>query len=89
MCSSRLVSEKNKKIMKGKILIVDDEADLRLLLKSILESDYTVAEAENGAALKKLFTAEAPDVILLDLNLPDANGLDLLPQIKNPGPTPK
>ena len=72
--------------MKGKILIVDDEADLRLLLKSILESDYTVAEAENGAALKKLFTAEAPDVILLDLNLPDANGLDLLPQIKKSWP---
>ena len=72
--------------MKGKILIVDDEADLRLLLKSILESDYTVTEAENGAALKKLFTAEAPDVILLDLNLPDANGLDLLPQIKKSWP---
>ena len=86
MCSSRLVSEKNKKIMKGKILIVDDEADLRLLLKSILESDYAVTEAESGAALKKLFIAEAPDVILLDLNLPDANGLDLLPQIKKSWP---
>ena len=72
--------------MKGKILIVDDEADLRLLLKSILESEYTVTEAENGAALKKLFTAEAPDVILLDLNLPDANGLDLLPLIKKSWP---
>ena len=72
--------------MKGKILIVDDEADLRLLLKSILESDYAVTEAESGAALKKLFIAEAPDVILLDLNLPDANGLDLLPQIKKSWP---
>ena len=72
--------------MKGKILIVDDEADLRLLLKSILESEYTVTEAENGAALKKLLTAEAPDIVLLDLNLPDANGLDLLPQLKKSWP---
>jgi DNA-binding NtrC family response regulator len=72
--------------MKGKILIVDDEADLRSLLISILEGDYTVAEAENGAALKKLFTGEAPDVVLLDLNLPDANGLDLLPLIKKSWP---
>ena len=68
--------------MKGKILIVDDEPDLRSLLKSILEADYHVTEAENGAALKKLLTSEAPDVVLLDLNLPDASGLDLLPQIK-------
>ena len=72
--------------MKGKILIVDEEADLRLLLKSILESEYTVTEAENGAALKKLLTAEAPDIVLLDLNLPDANGLDLLPQLKKSWP---
>jgi len=45
--------------MKGKILLVDDEADLRLLLKSILESEYTVTEAENGAALKKLLYRSA------------------------------
>ena len=68
--------------MNGKILIVDDEADLRGLLKSILETDYVVTEAENGTALKKLFTGEAPDIVLLDLNLPDASGLDLLPLIK-------
>jgi hypothetical protein len=72
--------------MKGKILIVDDEADLRSLLISILEGEYTVAEAENGAALKKLFSGEAPDVVLLDLNLPDANGLDLLPLLKKSWP---
>ena len=72
--------------MKGKILIVDDEEDLRSLLKSILESDYTVAEAENGAALAKLLPSEAPDVVLLDLNMPGTSGLDLLPQIKKSWP---
>jgi DNA-binding NtrC family response regulator len=72
--------------MKGKILIVDDEPDLRSMLKAILQDDYTVTEAENGAALQKCFSLEAPDVILLDLKLPDANGLDLLPQIKKTWP---
>jgi DNA-binding NtrC family response regulator len=68
--------------MKGKILIVDDNAQLRELLKAVLSDDYLVAEADSGAALEKAFSQEAPDVVLLDLKLPDANGLDLLPQIK-------
>src|SRR5665213_1093219 len=68
--------------MKGKILIVDDEADLRAMLKTILLDDYTVTEAESAAELQKSFSPDAPDVILLDLKLPDAHGLDLLPQIK-------
>ena len=72
--------------MKGKILIVDDEADLREMLKAILEDDYTVTEAESGAALQKALAAEAPDIVLLDLKLPDASGLDLLPQIKKTWP---
>jgi DNA-binding NtrC family response regulator len=72
--------------MKGKILIVDDEADLRAMLKSILEDDYTVALAEDAAALQRYYTQDAPDVVLLDLKLPDANGLDLLPQIKKAWP---
>jgi DNA-binding NtrC family response regulator len=72
--------------MKGKILIVDDEPELRQLLKTILEPDFTVAEAENAAALQRTFSLDAPDVILLDLKLPDANGLDLLPQIKKTWP---
>jgi len=53
--------------MKGKILIVDDEADLRQMLKSILEDDYIVTQAEDGAALQKCFSQDAPDVVLLDL----------------------
>jgi DNA-binding NtrC family response regulator len=72
--------------MKGKILIVDDEPELRQLLKTILEPDFAVVEAENAAALQKTFPLDAPDVILLDLKLPDANGLDLLPQIKKNWP---
>src|ERR1035441_7284167 len=56
------------------------------MLKSILEDDYIVTQAEDGAALRKCFLLDAPDVILLDLKLPDANGLDLLPEIKKTWP---
>jgi DNA-binding NtrC family response regulator len=72
--------------MKGKILIVDDEPELRNLLKSILESDFTTTEADSAASLQRTFNQDAPDVVLLDLKLPDANGLDLLPQIKKNWP---
>jgi DNA-binding NtrC family response regulator len=72
--------------MKGKILIVDDQADVRSVLTAVLESDYQVTEAESGAALQKAFNGEQPDVVLLDVKLPDADGLDLLPQIKKRWP---
>ena len=72
--------------MKAKILIVDDEADLRNLLTSVLEDHYEVAQASNGAAVQKAFAQPPPDVVLLDVKLPDADGLELLPQIKRRWP---
>ena len=72
--------------MKAKILIVDDEADLRNLLASVLEDLYDVAQANNGAALQKALSQPPPDVVLLDVKLPDADGLELLPQIKKRWP---
>src|SRR5258708_25487171 len=73
--------------MKGKILIVDDQADYRGLLRLHLEHDYQITEAESGVALQKAFTQDPPDVVLLDVKLPDANGvLDLLPLIKKRWP---
>ncbi|MGH7950467.1 MAG: sigma-54-dependent transcriptional regulator [Limisphaerales bacterium] len=72
--------------MKAKILIVDDEPDLRQLLATVLEDYYEVAQAESAAALQKSFSLDAPDVVLLDVKLPDAHGLDLLPQIKKHWP---
>ena len=72
--------------MKAKILIVDDEADLRNLLTSVLEDHYEVAQAANGATLQKAFSQPPPDVVLLDVKLPDADGLELLPQVKKRWP---
>jgi len=73
-------------VMKGKILVVDDLADFRGLLRAALEGDHTVTEADSGAALQKAFGQEQPDVVFLDVRLPDANGLDLLPIIKKRWP---
>ncbi len=72
--------------MKGTILIVDDQDSIREMLKSILQSDYQVLEAESGAALQKAFSQSQPDLVLLDVKLPDDNGLDLLPAIKKRWP---
>jgi DNA-binding NtrC family response regulator len=71
---------------KCRILIVDDEEGMRDLLKAILETDYQIAEADSGAALHKALEGEQPDIVLLDMKLPDANGLGLLPVIKQQWP---
>jgi len=72
--------------MKGSILIVEDEADMRDLVSEVLKGTYEVSAADTGAALKQALTGNQPDVVLLDLKLPDADGLDLLPQIKKQWP---
>ncbi|HEY5296507.1 MAG TPA: sigma-54 dependent transcriptional regulator [Verrucomicrobiae bacterium] len=72
--------------MKAKILIVDDEADVRELLAAVLEDYYDTMQAESAAVLQKYFSKDAPDVILLDVKLPDAHGLDLIPEIKKHWP---
>ena len=63
--------------MKGKILIVDDLADFRKLLRSALEDGNLITEADSKAALEKAFAQEQPDLVLLDVRLPDGNGLEL------------
>jgi DNA-binding NtrC family response regulator len=72
--------------MKGSILVVEDAADMRDLLAEVLSGSYELSSADTGAALKEAFTGSQPDVVLLDLKLPDADGLDLLPQIKKQWP---
>jgi len=68
--------------MKGKVLVVDDEQPIRELLSVVLQRDYQVVEAESGAALQRAFSDTQPDVVVLDVRLQDANGLELLPLIK-------
>jgi DNA-binding NtrC family response regulator len=67
-------------------MIVDDEEVIREFVKTCLQSSgYEVTEASDAATLGA-FNGGQPDVILLDLKLPDADGLSLLPQMKKSWP---
>jgi len=73
--------------MSTRILVIDDEADIRALLRIILtKAGYEVAETEDGAGLTDALGGTQPDLALLDLKLPDVDGLDLLPKIKKTWP---
>ena len=73
--------------MKQKILVVDDQEQLRDLIRMMLEhGGYEVLEALDSVSLNKSLAGPEPDIVLLDLHLPDANGIDLLPQIKRTWP---
>lgn len=66
-----------------KLLIIDDEEKLRALLSRILRLEgYQVTEAGNAAQALKLLEKEEPAVVLCDVKLPDANGVELIPAIK-------
>lgn len=71
-----------------KILIVDDEAPFRAAMRRLLEKTYTVQEAATGDEALQMAKAEEPDLILLDIALPDADGLELLPLFKELRPSP-
>jgi DNA-binding NtrC family response regulator len=63
----------------GRILVVDDEPEIRRLLKEILEDEkYSVTTAENAAAARAAFSAGRPDLVLLDIWMPDTDGITLL-----------
>ena len=60
---------------KNKVLVVDDESYIRLLVRSILGRDYDVVEAENGEEVVKLARTEGPSLILMDIMMPKMDGV--------------
>lgn len=64
----------------GKILLVDDEAHIRKFVGLVLKTlgEPTIIEAGNGQEGVRLFTAEQPDLILLDVNMPIMDGVQTL-----------
>ncbi|GAB4520551.1 MAG: response regulator [Anaerolineales bacterium] len=70
-----------------KILIVDDSAFSRNALRRILESDgYTVLEAESGMRALELLQSDAPDVVTLDLLMPEMSGQQVLQNMRQINP---
>jgi DNA-binding NtrC family response regulator len=61
------------------ILVVDDEPDIRALIREILEDEsYRVTVAENGTVARKVWQTDPPDLLLLDIWMPDIDGISLL-----------
>ncbi len=65
------------------ILYVEDNPENRLLIRRILEAEgYTIAEAENAAKALDFVATNKPDLILMDINMPDIDGYTLTAQMK-------
>src|SRR5512134_1480567 len=68
------------------ILVVDDEVGIRELLSEILSDEgHAVLTAENAAAARRLRQAEPPDLVLLDIWMPDTDGVTLLKEWSSAG----
>ncbi len=68
--------------MKKKILIVDDLYPNRYLLQEIFDDDYEVHSAADGDKMRELLKTMVPDIILMDINLPDQDGFELTKELK-------
>jgi DNA-binding NtrC family response regulator len=68
------------------ILVVDDEHGVRQSFNMVLKDEYNVLLAGTGAEMIEIFTKNSVDLILLDILLPDSNGLDLLANLKETDP---
>lgn len=72
-----------------KVLVIDDDRLIRRLLRSVLPMrGFNVNEAESGDMALRLLRTDPPDVIILDLGLPDIDGLELLRQIRSTSSAP-
>jgi two-component system KDP operon response regulator KdpE len=69
-----------------KLLVVDDEAPIRRLIRTALErGGYRVVEAATAREALNAIGIDRPDLVLLDLGLPDRDGLEIIPQLKKAG----
>ena len=72
--------------MSNKILIIDDEAKIRLILSSLLEDEgYQVTEAVNGHKGLEQVAEFSPDLIILDMKMPEMSGEDVLRELHSSG----
>jgi len=67
-----------------RILVVDDDADIRLLLRELLErASFDVEEADSGRAALRCLNASPPALVLLDVSMPDLDGYQTLERIRD------
>ena len=71
------------------VLVVDDEPPIRRFLRtSLAASGYRIVEAEDAAGASRLLAAEKPDLVILDVGLPDKSGLELIGEIRRTSAVP-
>ncbi len=72
-----------------KLLVVDDDLELLNLISFALrQAGYFVVQAADGAEALHVFGHEQPDLVILDVNLPKLNGLEVLQRIRAEATTP-
>ncbi|UCH53682.1 MAG: sigma-54-dependent Fis family transcriptional regulator, partial [Pseudomonadota bacterium] len=70
----------------GYILVVDDEPEIRRLVREVLEDEhYRVETAENAASARDQYRRQRPDLVLLDIWMPDTDGISLLKEWSHSG----
>jgi two-component system KDP operon response regulator KdpE len=65
-----------------RILVVDDERPIRRFLNASLSGNYNISEAANGEEAIRAVTMERPDLIILDLGLPDLDGVEVTRRLR-------
>ena len=71
------------------VLVVDDEPPIRRFLRtSLVASGYRIVEAEDAAGALRSLAIEKPDLVILDLGLPDKSGLELIAEIRKTSTVP-
>lgn len=74
---------------KFKVLIVEDETNISNFIKTILETNgYQVLHAKNGESGKSMFLSHRPDIVILDLGLPDIDGTEVIKTARETSGTP-
>lgn len=70
-------------VIKKKVLVVDDETNIRLLYKEELEDEgYEVLLAQEAEEARKIIENESPDLVTLDIKMPGLDGIQFLNQLK-------
>ncbi|WP_055668157.1 response regulator [Desnuesiella massiliensis] len=75
----------------ARVLIVDDAAFMRMMIKDILEKNgfEVVGEASNGIKAVEMYKKDKPDIVTMDITMPDMDGIEAVKQIKAFDPAAK
>ena len=74
----------------ARILLVEDDEQVRLVLKDLLEGEgYEIQEASNGKEALQSFASSLPDLILTDLVMPDTEGIEMIIKMRKSNPNVK